>query len=357
MDESSLSVAVVGLNFGERWIPAYLAHPDVASVAICDPVRPVLERVGDKFAVRERYASLEDVLAAGHIDAVHLLTPLDLHASQTLAVLAAGKHCAAAVTAALDVRELHEIVRLQNSACRNYMMMETAAFTPAVLHLRNLLTSGQLGDAVFARGEHHQDMEGWPGYWVGLPPLWYSTHALGPLLTILGARPKSVRALGAGRLPEEKAKRWGNPFPAETAIYELEDSPAAIEITRSLFQTAAPQIESFSIYGTNHGFDWGRTSAEEPIFHSWGDFAPGGRGRGVLTSLFEVPDLSPSLPSPLRSLEDYIARPVHEFVRSIVESRRPVIDAVVAASWTAAGLAAHESAMSGGSVVEIPRFG
>jgi hypothetical protein len=34
-----------------------------------------------------------------------------------------------------------------------------------------------------------------------------------------------------------------------------------------------------------------------------------------------------------------------------------VIDAAVAASWTAAGLAAHESAMSGGSVVEIPRFG
>ncbi len=32
------------------------------------------------------------------------------------------------------------------------------------------------------------------------------------------------------------------------------------------------------------------------------------------------------------------------------------IDAVVAAQWTAAGLAAHESAMSGGAVVEIPSF-
>jgi predicted dehydrogenase len=251
----SLNVAVVGLNFGEYWLPAYLAHPDVRSVAICDPVPSVLDRIGEKYGITDRYTSLEDVLAADHIDAVHLLTPLDLHADQAVAVLGAGKHCAVAVTAGLDMGELREIVRLQNSTGKNYMMMETAAFTSTVLHLKNLLTSGELGEPVFARGAHHQDMEGWPGYWVGLPPLWYSTHALGPLLTILGARPSSVRALGSGRLPEQKTARWGNPFPVETAIYELEDSPVAIEITRSLFQTARPPVESFSIYGTNHGFD------------------------------------------------------------------------------------------------------
>jgi hypothetical protein len=92
------------------------------------------------------------------------------------------------------------------------------------------------------------------------------------------------------------------------------------------------------------------------MFHSWGEFGPGGRGRSVLTSPFEVPDLSDTLPPQLRDLEGVIARPVHEFVRSLVESRRPSIDAVVAADWTAAGLCAHESAMAGGAVIEIPRF-
>jgi hypothetical protein len=47
---------------------------------------------------------------------------------------------------------------------------------------------------------------------------------------------------------------------------------------------------------------------------------------------------------------------VHEFIRSIVERRRPTLDAVVAANWTAAGFAAHESAMSGGQVVEVPSY-
>jgi hypothetical protein len=47
---------------------------------------------------------------------------------------------------------------------------------------------------------------------------------------------------------------------------------------------------------------------------------------------------------------------VHEFVMSIVEQRKPWIDEITAANWTAAGICAHESAMRGGEKVEIPRF-
>ena len=45
-----------------------------------------------------------------------------------------------------------------------------------------------------------------------------------------------------------------------------------------------------------------------------------------------------------------------EFVRSIVEQRRPAIDAVTAGNWTAAGICAHESAMHSGQEVIIPAF-
>ncbi|MBL8028096.1 MAG: gfo/Idh/MocA family oxidoreductase, partial [Fibrobacteres bacterium] len=47
---------------------------------------------------------------------------------------------------------------------------------------------------------------------------------------------------------------------------------------------------------------------------------------------------------------------VHEFIRSIVEKRKPWIDAVTAANWTAAGICAHESAMKNGKAVRIPSF-
>lgn len=45
---------------------------------------------------------------------------------------------------------------------------------------------------------------------------------------------------------------------------------------------------------------------------------------------------------------------VPEFVSSIVENRKPHIDASAAADWTAAGICAHESAFKGGERVTIP---
>jgi len=48
---------------------------------------------------------------------------------------------------------------------------------------------------------------------------------------------------------------------------------------------------------------------------------------------------------------------IHEFVRSIVEERPPIVDAVTAARWTAVGICAHESAMKGGEPVDVPSFG
>ena len=43
---------------------------------------------------------------------------------------------------------------------------------------------------------------------------------------------------------------------------------------------------------------------------------------------------------------------IHEFVRAIIEDRKPVVDDIVGAYWT--GICAHQSAMEGGTVIPIP---
>ena len=47
---------------------------------------------------------------------------------------------------------------------------------------------------------------------------------------------------------------------------------------------------------------------------------------------------------------------VNEFVRSIIDDRKPWIDEEMAANITAAGILAHESAMRDGERLIIPRF-
>ena len=80
-------MAVVGLGFGAAFVPIYLHHPDVAHVGIVDPDAPALDGVGGRYDVARRHTDLQEVLESDDYDAIHLVTPIPLHAEQAVAVL------------------------------------------------------------------------------------------------------------------------------------------------------------------------------------------------------------------------------------------------------------------------------
>jgi predicted dehydrogenase len=373
--ERKLKIAVAGLGFGAEFVPIYQAHPDVERVGICDPNRAVLDQVGERCAITQRFTRLDDLPAAG-FDAVHLVTPMPLHAENAVSMLDAGLHCACTVPMALSIDDLHRVVAAQRRSGKNYMMMETAVFTREFLYVQHLNETGQLGRIQFLRGAHYQDMENWPAYWMGLPPMHYATHAVAPLLRLLGTRASRVHSFGSGVMGEELRERYGNPYPVETAIFQLEGTPVAAEVTRTLFHTARDYTESFSVYGEHRSFEWQQIEADQPVVFTM-EAADSTRGRPIGTERVEVPDRRDLLPPEIASFtrrgvynteQPHLSflqggghggshpHLVHEFVRSIVERRSPVIDAVTAADWTAAGICAHQSAMAGGAAVDIPRF-
>ncbi len=186
--ETALNVALVGLGFGAEFIPLYLHHPEVASLTLCDSNEDKLAMQGDRYEVHRRCPHLEEILADESIDAVHLVTPIPLHVEQTLAVLAAGKHCTCTVPMATSLDGLRAIIAAQQRSGKNYMMMETAVYCREFLFAKELVEQGVIGKLQFLRGAHYQDMEGWPPYWAGLPPFWYGTHALAPLFALADAR-------------------------------------------------------------------------------------------------------------------------------------------------------------------------
>ena len=59
---------------------------------------------------------------------------------------------------------------------------QTAVYTREYLFVNEMVQNGALGAIQFLRGAHYQDMENWPSYWMGLPPMYYATHAISPLL-------------------------------------------------------------------------------------------------------------------------------------------------------------------------------
>ena len=375
-DNSRIHVAVVGLGFGAEFVPIYLDHPQVGEVWICDPNEAQLDKIGDRFHIANRCRDLRAILGNPEITAVHLVSPIPLHAQQAIAVLEAGKHCACTVPMATSISDLQAIIAAQRRTGKHYMMMETAVYTREFLYVKERYERGDFGRIQFLRGAHYQDMENWPGYWLGLPPMHYATHAISPLLALSGTRAESVHCFGSGWMRPELHAQYGNPYPVETAIFRLEGMDVAAEVTRSLFHTARAYTESFSLYGEAMTFEWQQIEEEDRVLYAMAPLQPG-RGRPIRVERIHVPDYAHLLPAEVaRYTRQFVyddrethlsflqggghggSHPhlVHEFVSSIVEGRSPWIDAVTAANWTAAGICAHASAMKGGVEVVIPRF-
>jgi predicted dehydrogenase len=375
VNQNKIRVAIVGLGFGAEFVPIYLDHPDVQSVALCDANPERLCMAGERFGIKKRFTAVEEVIQSEEIDAVHLVTGIPDHARQATAVLQSSKHCACTVPMATSIADIKAIIAAARESQCNYMMMETAVYTRQFLYAKELRDKGEFGRIQFLRGAHYQDMECWPPYWAGLPPMWYATHAVGPLLALTGTRATKVCCFGSGEMREELRRQYGNPYPIETAIYQLAVPGLCAEVTRSLFHCARPYMESFTVYGEDACYEW-QMENEDPMLFRMSPVVPG-HTRTQTVERPTPPDRADLLPPSVgRFTRRFVygkderhlsfeqggghhgSHPhlVHEFVRSIVERRQPWINAITAANWTAAGICAHESAMAGGRQVVIPEF-
>ena len=258
-----LNAAVIGLGFGTQFLPIYQRHPNTSMYAICRRSKEALVAIGDAFGVEKRYTRFQDVLSDPVVDFVHINTPLGTHGALSIAALKAGKHVMCTVPMALSVEECEEIVRLVRVTGLKYMMAETVLYSREYLFIRQLCKQGKLGDLQFLQGSHHQDMDGWPDGWPGLPPMYYATHCVSPCLAIADAEAEYVSCIGSGRIGSELAAKWGSPFAVESAHIWFRNSDLAARVYRSLFATARQYRESFDVFGTasiggmaTHRGDW-----------------------------------------------------------------------------------------------------
>ena len=376
--KEKINVVLCGLGFGSAFVPIYRDHPYVGSLGLFDPDPEQLERVSRHHQVPKVYGSFEQVLGDPAVDAVHLVSPIPAHEEQTVQVLESGKHCACTVPMATTLRGIRRIVEAQRKSGKNYMMMETTLYTRQFFYAKSLLESGGLGRIQFLRGSHYQDMENWPDYWLGLPPMWYGTHAIAPIAVLSGSRVSRVNGFGSGTMREELTKRYGNPYPVETAVLSFENGLKG-EVTRSLFETARTYQEGMNVYGSRASLEWGFRDEDRPLLTR---LVPCEEKRGYDTPVEEVepPACYRSLPesirrytvnerdfdatNPQRALEEGAAgghhgshpHLVHEFLSSIWEGRKPWIDERLGGHITAIGVCAHLSALKQGEAVAVPRF-
>jgi predicted dehydrogenase len=372
MADKKVNVAIIGLGFGAEFIPIYQRHPNANMYAICQRNSAKLKEVGDAIKVDKRYERYEDVLKDPKVDFVHINTPIPDHAPMSIAALKAGKHVMCTVPMATTVEACQQIVELVQKTGLKYMMAETVVYAREFLYIRELFLKGELGKIQFVQASHQQDMDGWPNYWPGLPPMHYATHCVGPCLALTRAEAEYVSCFGSGRIRDELIPKYNSPFAIESCHIKLRNSDVTARIIRSLFDTARQYRESIDVYGSKKAFEWPLIEGEDPVLHT------AKKPEHEIPERIKVPDFAHLLPEPIRRFttkgvydqdehthlsftqgaghggsHPHLA---HEFVSALVENRDPYPNAVQSANWTCVGILAHQSALKGGEIIKLPRF-
>ena len=94
----------------------------------------------------ESPSDLDDVLDDPNVDAVAVATPAATHAEVVLACLEAGKHVLVEKPLAPSLAEGEKLVAAAEDRDLVLMCDHTYCYTPAVLKIHELVSTGQLGD-------------------------------------------------------------------------------------------------------------------------------------------------------------------------------------------------------------------
>jgi predicted dehydrogenase len=251
-----------------------------------------------------------------------------------------------------------------------YMMMETVVYARKYLFMKQLRDSGELGKIQYVQASHQQDMDGWPNYWPGLPPMHYATHCVGPVLGLAGGDAEYVSCFGSGTIRGELIENYGSPFAVETAHIKVRNSDLSARVIRSLFDTARQYRESIDIYGSKKSVEWPLIEHEPLVLHTAKKPEP------EIPEKVKCPDFAEGLPESIRRYTTkgvYDAEETthlsftqgaghggshphlaHEFAMAMVETRQPFPNVRQSANWTCTGILAHQSAMEGGVIKYLP---
>ena len=341
--DRKIRVGIIGYGycqFGAAF--GFQDHPNVEIVAVSDLIPDRCAALAKACRCSKTYPSLEELVKDDRIEAVFIATDAPNHARHAIDALKNGKHVASAVPAVFgsleDADRLFEAVKFSGL---KYMMFETSAFHEELYSMRQIYNAGQLGKVVYSEGEYYHFMpEPLPSYkdWrVGLPPQWYPTHSNAYGICVDDGRFTEVSCLGMPSLIDHLKpanNRYQNPFGTEIALFRTSDGG----MSRMAVSWDTP----------GDGGERGRIRGQKGSFY--------GKYEGLGKSL--PPLTRPPLPPGVAAgghggSHGYLT---NEFISSIIQDRKPLVDIGIALNLTVSGIVAHASALKGGEWMKIPGY-
>ena len=216
----SLRVAFAGTGWASRiHAKAALMSVDAALTGAVNHRAQSLRDFADEFGMEGRFATVEELIAAGCADALVISTPNALHVGQAIAALNAGLHVLVEKPMAIDASEAAAMLRAATRSGAYLMLAHCFRFDPRIIWLREQIAAGMLGRIIRSKGYGVHVAAGPKGWFVdptlaggGRWPTWASTR-LTPCATCTATRDQKKYGRGSEPITQIKpstipARSW-----------------------------------------------------------------------------------------------------------------------------------------------------
>jgi 2-hydroxy-4-carboxymuconate semialdehyde hemiacetal dehydrogenase len=139
-----IKVALAGAGaFGIKHLDGIKNIDGVEVVSLISRELDKTKEIAAKYGIKHVSTELADSLALPEVDAVILCTPTQMHASQTLACLKAGKHVQVEIPLCDVLADGEEVAQLAAKSGLVAMCGHTRRFNPSHQYVHNKITAGQ----------------------------------------------------------------------------------------------------------------------------------------------------------------------------------------------------------------------
>ncbi|HAZ19339.1 MAG TPA: hypothetical protein DCY74_04215 [Clostridiales bacterium] len=354
-----IRVGLVGVGRGTAYGKVLYHHPHAMVTALCDTNETVLQENAPGFDLGDYqlFTDYDKFLDSGLFDMVILGTPIPFHEEQVTAALARNIHTLSEVTAADSVEACMHIYESVQKSKAKYMLAENCNYMHFVLEWKKYVDQDCLGQIHYAEGEYvHEirarvvDTDGHNLWRTKRAPLHYCSHSLGPILYWLDDY--IVRGTGSGTSTHSLGNQGIGSIDMQCALFETAKG-RTIRLLRSSVSPRKPVWCGYGLYGTK-GYIETEAYTTNEFARAKRYFMETDADVVKIETFASAPNATEEMKlGGHGSCEYYL---IDEFIRAILEDRKPAIDIVKALDMTIPGLIAHDCAMEGGVWKNMPDF-
>jgi 2-hydroxy-4-carboxymuconate semialdehyde hemiacetal dehydrogenase len=140
----TVRIALAGPGaFGIKHLDGLKNIDGVEITSIIGRELPKAQEVAKKYGAKHVTTNLDEALARPDVDAVILCTPTQMHASQSIAAMKAGKHVQVEIPLCDNVQEGREVLKVQQQTGLVAMVGHTRRFNPSHQYVHKKIQAGE----------------------------------------------------------------------------------------------------------------------------------------------------------------------------------------------------------------------